>query len=421
MDCLNFPLAQAAFSLLAQGTAEAAAPVSEGMTSGQYLAIAITLAVLILPFVVSGWIAKALRMPDYATRIGFILFAIAASTTVLSFGKLGRGIDLRGGTILVYEIDPTKGFVTSDEAGGQSRVNSSQLIPSLIKRINPSGTQEIVIRPYGETKIEIIIPEVDQAEVDRIKRIIEQAGILRFAILANPRDHQRQFEIAREQADNPSQRIRLNSNVIDVDGTTPVGFWAAVDRAKQATPQGLRPLEVDVSGSLVRNPADGRILTLPPGVVGVEAVSLWMDQNSIDSIQALMIVDPQLDITGEDIAFSSTGFDRDGSPLVRFKLTDHGSGRFHALTTNNAPDGQHRRQLCWTTCCCRPPRFSRRFPVTVRSAVILRRLKCKNWCKSSRRELCQPRSPRHRSPRTKSTQPWAPRRFAKGCRQRLLR
>ncbi len=347
MDCLNlfFP---AVISLLAQAAPDAAA-ASDGISAGQYLAVAIFAAVLIVPFLLAGPIARMLKMPDYSTRIGLILLALTASLTVLAFGKIGLGVDLRGGTILVYEIDPSKG-IGSNETGedGQfsgNRIASSELIPSLIKRINPSGTQEIAIRPYGENQIEIIIPEVDQREVDRIKDIISTAGILRFAIVANSRDHQRLIELARAQANDSSQRQRLSRTILDSDGTTTIGFWALVDREKTPDKNDNRPLRVDVSQSILRNPADGRLVEVPPGVGGVDGLAQWMQSTGMENIQVLMVVDQQLDVTGEDLAFASSGFDTDGSPAVRFKLNDSGSGRFLALTTNNAPDGQHQRQL----------------------------------------------------------------------------
>lgn len=347
MDCLNlfFP---AVISLLAQAAPDAAA-ASDGISAGQYLAVAIFAAVLIVPFLLAGPIARLLKMPDYATRIGLILLALLASLTVLWFGKIGLGVDLRGGTILVYEIDPSKG-IGSDETSedGQfsgNRIASSELIPSLIKRINPSGTQEIAIRPYGENQIEIIIPEVDQREVDRIKEVISTAGILRFAIVANSRDHQRLIELARAQANESSQRQRLSRTILDSDGKTPIGFWALVDREKTPDKNNNRPLRVDVSQSILRNPADGRFVEVPAGIGGVDGLAQWMQSTGMENIQVLMVVDQQLDVTGEDLAFASSGFDTDGSPAVRFKLNDSGSGRFLALTTNNAPDGQHRRQL----------------------------------------------------------------------------
>lgn len=351
MDCLPSSPTAFAFSLLAQTASAAPAGESAGISSAQWIAIGLLVAVIAVPIFLGNVIAKSLRMPDYSTRIGWVLFALLASATILSFGKLGLGVDLRGGTILVYQIDPTRGIPTGtdavDDGSGMTRSNvaSSELIPSLVKRINPAGTQEIMIRPFGEDQIEIIIPAVDQREVERIKETISQAGILRFAIVANTRDHGRLIEAARAQAEQSMQRQRLGKTIFDVDGTTPIGFWALVDREDNADPSGIRPLRVDVSRSIVRNPADGRLLEIPVEAFGTDGVAAWMQSQGIENIQVLMSVDAQLDVTGEDLAFAATGFDNDGSPSVRFKLTDSGSGRFLALTTNNAPDGQHLRFL----------------------------------------------------------------------------
>jgi len=345
MDCLNLPLAPAALSLLAQVSPDATPAPPDGISTVQYTALLICAVVLIAPFLLAKPLARSLRMPDYATRIAFILLAFLSSVAVIAFGELSWGVDLRGGTILVYEIDPSVGRNVEGDEIGSNRIASSALIPSLIKRINPAGTQEIAIRPYGENQIEIIIPEVDQREVNRIKDLISKAGILRFAILANRRDHQRLIEIARAQASEGSQQARRARTVYDIDGETPLGFWALVDREVNANANGVRPLRVDVSQSIVRNPSDGRIIDVPPTVVGPEAMAQWMESQELPNVQVLMSVDSQLDVTGEDLAFASSGFDTTGGPAVRFKLTDSGSGRFLALTTNNAPDGQHRRQL----------------------------------------------------------------------------
>lgn len=352
MDCLlQFPAAFA-MTLLAQASPSAVTGAPDaGISSNQWIAIALLVAVVVVPIFLGSALARALRMPDYSTRIAWILFALLTSAVVLAVGKIGMGVDLRGGTILVYEIDPTLGIQSGGGAPNEdgspvpkSSVSSADMISSLTTRINPAGTLEIAIRPYGENQIEIIVPAIDQRAVDRIKETISQAGILRFAILGNTRDHGRLIELARAQAEQSSQRLRLAKTILDVDGK-PLGFWALVDREKDADKNGIKPLRVDVSRSIVRNPADGRLLEIPAQVFGPEGVAIWMNSVGIENIQVLMSVDPQLDVTGEDLAFAATGFDNDGSPCVRFKLTDAGSGRFLALTTNNAPDGQHLRFL----------------------------------------------------------------------------
>ncbi|WP_164103105.1 protein translocase subunit SecD [Candidatus Laterigemmans baculatus] len=306
----------------------------------------VVIAVLVVPFLIGSFLARRLRMPLYGFRIGAILFAVTAAGAVLAFGQLDWGVDLRGGTILVYELaaDATIQQPTEGEDPLQAEVGAADVIPALINRINPSGTQEIVIRPYGERQIEIIIPDVDAAGVEFVKRQIVQAGILSFAIVANSRDHQALIETAYEASESEDRQERMARNLVDSAGRT-IGFWADVDREDRALDSGVQPLRLDVSGSTLRNPATGEIVQLPSGLVGGAAIAEYMQAVGIRELQILMSVNPDLVITGEDLSYVSQGYDTDGSPSVRFSLRDAGSSRFYALTLNNAPDGNFRRQL----------------------------------------------------------------------------
>jgi SecD/SecF fusion protein len=341
---------------LAQNAVEAADGVQQGISWQQYLAIVVALAVLILPFVAGKFLAKLLKMPTHATRFGFVLLAVTASTVVLvtvfrTKGELPRGVDLAGGTILVYEIDPGK--ISGNENDPEQRIVSEDLIEPLTRRINPSGTQEIVLRPYGDSQIEIIVPAVDENEVNRIKKKIEEAGILRFAILANQSDHQRHIELALAQSESNRKGERTSPFVEDVDGSI-IGRWAVVDRENPKNEGDIAPLRVNVSDAILRNPAtgeiiqDGQNIQLPVSLRGENAefkIAAWADAEKMKGIETLMIVDPLLDIRGEDLAFAASTFDQNGSPAVAFNLTDAGSGKFFALTTNNAPIGTRQRQL----------------------------------------------------------------------------
>ncbi len=315
---------------------------NEGVSWSQLGWLAGALAVLVLPFFVGGFIAKRLKMPNHSVRIGFVLFAITASAAVLLNKLPEYGVDLRGGTILVYEIDPSKGSTRLE--GGS--VKSQDLVGPLTKRINPSGTREILIRPYGDDQIEIIIPEVDQREVAQIEETLEQAGILRFAIVANQTDHQRIIELAAEQAESPRRAERLSEVVRDVDGRV-VGRWVVVDRETKAVDD-TRPFRVNVGNAIVRNPETGEFVDLPAAVRGNNGEYLqakWVDENNLSGLEVLMIIDPDVDVTGEDLAFASTTYDEQGAPAVAFTLTDPGSGKFRVLTTENAPQGTRQRQL----------------------------------------------------------------------------
>ena len=90
--------------------------------------------------------------------------------------KLKLGIDLSGGTILVYEVERENlppGF------------NMDELITALKKRADPEGVKEIPIRKIGGNRIEIILPQASNEEVEEVKKMLTDVGSLEFRILAN--------------------------------------------------------------------------------------------------------------------------------------------------------------------------------------------------------------------------------------------
>lgn len=344
IESLSHQSLQSLFLFLAQEAQEQ--PKSDGVLSPLVLSVLAVVAVLVIPIFVGKFLAKSLKMPTHDARIGMLAFSILASATILYFGKLDYGVDLRGGTILVYELDP-KAILAKNEEGGDTRVSSADVIPALTKRINPAGTLEIVIRPYGEDQIEIIIPDTDTAAVDAVKRQITEAGILRFAILANRDDHRALIETA-EEASRSSDRQRVLSRVVSDSSGRALGFWADVDREDEDS-EGVRALRVDVTASIVRNPDTGQILQVPMSLAAGEQtgknLALWVASQGLRELQTLMVLDEKLGITGEDLAFVSQSYDEQGRPSVRFSLKDAGSSRFYALTLNNSPKGGRERQL----------------------------------------------------------------------------
>ena len=108
-------------------------------------------------------------------------FALILGTTLLGLfaiypprEKLKLGIDLKGGTILVYEV------LKEDSPN----VRMNELIAALKNRVDPQGVREIPIRPIGVNRIEIILPEASAEEVEKVKRDLTDVGALEFRILA---------------------------------------------------------------------------------------------------------------------------------------------------------------------------------------------------------------------------------------------
>src|SRR5262249_7250329 len=69
-------------------------------------------------------------------------------------GGFKLGVDLVGGTILVYEIDVDK-FKDSDAL---KNFDPKDLAASLKRRIDPSDLYNVTIRPVSNTRVEIILP-----------------------------------------------------------------------------------------------------------------------------------------------------------------------------------------------------------------------------------------------------------------------
>lgn len=82
--------------------------------------------------------------------------------------RLKLGLDLAGGTSLIYEIDTTG--LSAEERKGLAE----SMIPILMKRIDPTNMANIVMRPQEDTRIEIQLP-VASPETRRKRQVFQEA------------------------------------------------------------------------------------------------------------------------------------------------------------------------------------------------------------------------------------------------------
>src|SRR5262245_60730140 len=111
---------------------------------------------------------------------------VKKTTFVFSRWKdaLSYGIDLAGGTNLIYELDESQ---APGETIDKDLMN--RMVAAVTRRINPAGTREIVVRRVGRIRIEVILPGADPAVVEETKDLMTKLGTLEFSIVANERDH----------------------------------------------------------------------------------------------------------------------------------------------------------------------------------------------------------------------------------------
>lgn len=85
----------------------------------------------------------------------FALVMVAIATLYPPQERLKPGIDLAGGTSLIYEIN-TQGLKK-----GESKGLAEEMIKVLRRRIDPANIQNLIWRPHGDTRFEIQMPLAD--------------------------------------------------------------------------------------------------------------------------------------------------------------------------------------------------------------------------------------------------------------------
>ena len=305
--------------------------------------IIFVLAIFVLPFVLSNFISRAIRLPSVSTRLGTML-AVIIGSLLFAYNadfKMKLGPDMKGGTNLIYDIKmPTD---------GGDKPNAGALAAALSSRLNPSGTNEMSIRPYGESQIEIIVPNSDEFELAEIKRRIVTAGALQFRIVANTRDHGDIIELARQQARNPDRLLRTKLTVENSEGKV-VGRWYTVGREKELD-SGIRPLRTPVLTDIIRDSRTGEMIENPPLNMNEEyALENWMKRQEIADVDVLMALEAggeaYVNVTGDDLASAVMEFDgKTGEPTVGFKMTTEGAGKMLRMTVRNQPDGSLKRRM----------------------------------------------------------------------------
>jgi len=268
------------------------------------LAIVVGVLLLIIgPFIVGGYLARKLRMPDHGWKIGVILLTLLNGILIVTLmwpPKLG--IDLSGGLILVYEVDQDKKI----EKRQLTKQEMDNLIAAVSERLNRGGQEEIIVRNYGVEQIEIIVPQVkSDQETERIKRRVSRAGTLEFRILADKdvADHAELIRLG--NALDPDQH-----EVIDKAGNV-LGWW--------------RPIRPGEEKSF-----SGR------GYGGIQTRSVTRGDKQITEV---LVENDRYDVTGGYLASAMPSHDmKTGNPSVSFRFNATGARKFGGLTGNHLPE-----------------------------------------------------------------------------------
>ena len=277
----------------------------------------VLIALFVVPYLVGALLSRMLKLKEYSNRIGTVLLAFTLGLTPFCFqiiqaGKfdawkdaLRWGIDLAGGTNLIYQVETQKAIAE----GKPIPQAMDQMVSTIIKRINPSGTEEVTVRKVGTDRIEIIIPGADQGVVAEKKKAMVRLGSLEFGIVANEKDHRSWLAVARDLPNG-------QDNVLE--GNQIVAEWREIAQKADAMPQSS-------VRTVLRKDKTGKDVSVK---------------------QVLIIRDTEDDlVTGDYLRRASTGLAEDGSNCVNFSFDSEGAMRFFRLTSRNKPasDGTKRQ------------------------------------------------------------------------------
>jgi SecD/SecF fusion protein len=204
-----------------------------------------------------------------------------ADDTGVREGKLKRGIDLSGGTILVYQI--RKDTATSAE------LHPEKFVAAILKRINPTGTLDVAVRAVGPDRIEVVLPQADPQTVEDVKRRITALGKLEFRILATDQE------------------------------THPDKIRQALEKFPETGSPDLEWVEV----------ADPEVLVAHPRAV--------FKQEGGRLFALTLVPEPSMTVTGDHLTRVRRTEDEHFRPAVGFEFNPEGAYRFGLLTGKFSP------------------------------------------------------------------------------------
>ncbi len=297
-------------SLLAE-VAEAAADVPGEVDVIGFRLLLIS-ALFVLPYVVAAGLARMLRLKEFSNRIGTVLLAFTLGLApfvyqMVATGKVDGwkeairfGIDLAGGTNLIYQVETKQ----AQEEGKSIKQAMDGMVPTIVKRINPSGTEEVTVRRVGQDRIEIIIPGADQGVVAEKKAAMLRLGSLEFGIVANSHDQRHRGWIA------AASRLTPKVNKL-TEGDQVVAVWRDVSEKEEK-----------LGGDIGR-----RTVTRKD--------KFGKDQ---PAEQVLIIQEREEDlVTGKYLTRASTGLGENMEAAVNFSFNSEGATRFFRLTDRYKP------------------------------------------------------------------------------------
>ncbi len=271
-----------------------------------------------------------------------ILVIMAGSLYVIATKPTKLGLDLSGGTQLIYQGLPSPDNPVVDSS------DIDRAIEIIRDRVDALGVSEPEIAPLGTDQVQISLPNVQDTQ-----RAIEQVGDtakLYFydfepnVVALDPNvDEVTPANLNQQSTTSLYDAVEVASKqdtkCDQVCTTTAPELYLFEKKSRQfvAGPEtNNRDLfSTDEAKALPKD--DQTIFTVPQGTIVVQ------DQENVDSPDApprYFVLRDRPELTGDDIKNPEQNFDQNNQPNVTFDFTDEGRAAFAQITKRIAERGQ---------------------------------------------------------------------------------
>ena len=279
------------------------------------------------------------------TIIVLVLAMVVGSLAIIATKPTKLGLDLSGGTQLIYEGEPTPQNPVVDPE------DIDNTIEIMRQRIDAFGVSEPEIAPLGAKQIQISLPNVQDAA--RAAEQVGQTAQLNFydlepdVIPLDPADEPVTPANLEQQSTTKyydavklasQQKARDCSETCSSEGAR-TQYYLFQKKSQQyvSGPEQNRADLFTAEGITVPPKNDQKVLTVPEGTIVVQDA---VDSSTPDAPPRYFVLRDRPKLSGTDIKNPEQATDENGQPNVTFEFTDAGRKAFQAITQAIAQRGQ---------------------------------------------------------------------------------
>ncbi|MGG6238667.1 protein translocase subunit SecD [Nodosilinea sp. AN01ver1] len=225
-------------------------------------------------------------MAKYRAWLGVILALTIAAVVVITQIPTRLGLDLRGGSQLTIQVQPTKAIPTISE-------RDMEVVQSVVEgRVNGLGVSEAVVQQLGNNQLLVQLPGVSDPE--QAERVLGGTAQLEF----------------RAQRAGTDQQLAIENQVLQ-------GHLGELAALQASLPEGAAPIEAETQARIEKLQAD---------IQASEAAIAKLFEPST--------------LGGDQLTDAIAGTDSAGRWVVSIRFSNEGGNRFAELTKAIAGTGR---------------------------------------------------------------------------------